>query len=388
MDVRPFRIHVEEQQLEDLRRRLMHVRWPRSLDASAWDDGSSLAFMQRLMGYWQSHFDWRAQEARLNQLPHFMATIDDLSIHFVHERGAGPAPLPLILTHGWPGSFIEMERVIPLLADPGAHGGDPADAFHVVVPSLPGYGFSQAPDRPGFGAPRIAELWLGLMNGLGYDNFGAQGGDVGASVSTWLAHRFPRSVVGFHLNYIPGSYRPPLGEGLPPVTAEEQSFLDRAAAWTAAEGAYAHMHATKPQTLAYGLNDSPVALAAWIVEKFRAWSDCGGDMERAFSLDTLLTDISLYWFSGTVDATVRVYKENRLSPLHFGAGERVEPPLGVAHFPRELPTPPRSWVERCYNVVRWSEMPRGGHFAAAEEPELFVEDVRAFFRPLRKAGVR
>lgn len=388
MDVRPFQIHVEEKQLEDLQRRLMHIRWPRPLDAEGWDDGSSLEFMRRLMGYWQSRFDWRAQEARLNRLPHFMATIDDMSIHFVHERGVGPEPLPLILTHGWPGSFIEMEQVIPLLADPGAHGGDPADAFHVVVPSLPGYGFSQAPDRPGVGAPRIAELWLGLMHGLGYDSFGAQGGDVGASVSTWLARNFPQSVVGFHLNYIPGSYRPPLGAGLPLVTTEEQSFLDTAAAWAAAEGAYAHMHATKPQTLAYGLNDSPVGLAAWIVEKFRAWSDCGGDVERSFSLDTLLTDISLYWFSGTVDATVRVYKENRLHPLHFEAGEYVEPPLGVAVFPRELPTPPRSWVERCYNVGRWSEMPRGGHFAAAEEPELFVGDVRAFFRPLRKAGVR
>lgn len=214
--------------------------------------------------------------------------------------------MPLILTYGWPGSFIEMEKVIPLLADPGAHGGDPADAFHVVVPSLPGYGFSQAPDRLGLGASRIVELGLGLIHGPRYDTFGAQGGDVGASIATWLAYSFPRSVVGLHPNYVPGSYRPLLGDWLPPVTAEEQSG---AAAWAAAEGAYAHMHATKPQTLAYGLNDSPVALAAWIVEKFRAWCDRGGEVERVFDLDTLLTDISLYWFSGTVDATVRVYKE-------------------------------------------------------------------------------
>jgi pimeloyl-ACP methyl ester carboxylesterase len=221
------------------------------------------------------------------------------------------------------------------------------------------------------------------MTGLGYARFGAQGGDLGAGVSTWLALRFPQSIVGLHLNYIPGGYRPPLGEGQPPVTAEEQSFLDTAAEWAEAEGAYAHMHRTKPQTLAYTLTDSPIGLAAWMAEKFRAWSDCCGDVERAFTLDALLTDISLYWFSGTIDSAMRLYKENRRPPVHFGAGERVTPPLGVALFPRELPMPPRSWVERCYNVARWTHMPKGGHFAAMEQPDLLAEDIRAFFRPLR-----
>lgn len=277
-----------------------------------------------------------------------------------------------------------MERIISLLADPSEHGGDRNDAFHVVVPSLPGYGFSQAPDRHGCSSSRVAELWRELMCGLGYTRFGAQGGDIGAGVSTWLARRFPESVIGFHLNYISGGYRPPLGLSLPPVTAEEQAFLDAAAAWSATEGAYAHMHGTKPQTLAYSLNDSPAGLAAWIVEKFRTWSDCDGDLEQVVSLDELLTDISLYWFSGTVDAAIRMYKENRLDPLHFNPGERVDPPLGVALFPRELPMPPRSWVERVHNVARWTGMPRGGHFAAMEQPELLVEDVRAFFRPLRR----
>ncbi|WP_214472669.1 epoxide hydrolase family protein [Mesorhizobium sp. dw_380] len=383
MDIRPFNIHVDERLLADLKQRLESIRWPRSLDAESWDDGAGLAFMQRLVGYWRSQFDWRAQEARLNRLPQFRAEIDGLSIHFVHQRGIGPDPLPLIMTHGWPGSFIEMEKIIPLLTDPGTFGADPDDAFHLIVPSLPGYGFSQAPDRQGFSSSRIAELWLQLMDGLGYPRFGAQGGDIGAGVSTWLAHRHPESIVGFHLNYISGGYRPPLGEGLAPVTAEEQAFLDTAAAWAAVEGAYAHMQGTKPQTLAYTLNDSPVGLAAWIAEKFRAWSDCGGDVEQVFSLDALLTDISLYWFSGTVDASIRIYKENRLQPLHFKPGERVRPPLGVAVFPYELPMPPRSWVERCHNVVRWTEMPRGGHFAAMEQPELLAEDIRAFFRPLR-----
>ena len=383
MNVRPYTIQVEERLLDELAQRLRNTRWPHSLDSGSWNDGSSLAFMRRLINYWQSQFDWRAQEARLNRLPQYLATIDDLSIHFVHQRGVGPAPLPLVMTHGWPGSFVEMEKIIPLLSDPAAHGGDPVDAFHLVVPSLPGYGFSQAPDRPGFDSSRVAELWVALMSGLGYARFGAQGGDVGAGVSTWLAHRFPQSVVGFHLNYIPGSYRPALGEGLPVVTAQEQSFIDTAAAWAAAEGAYAHEHGTKPLTLAYGLNDSPVGLAAWIVEKFRAWSDCDGDVERVFTLDGLLTDISLYWFSETVDASLRIYKENRLHPLHFKRGERVQPPLGVAVFPRELPMPPPSWVERSCNVVRWTEMPKGGHFAAMEQPQLLAEDIRAFFRPLR-----
>jgi pimeloyl-ACP methyl ester carboxylesterase len=386
MIVRPYQIHIEAEALADLQRRLQQARWPRPLHAESWDDGSSFAFMQRLVGYWRSQFDWRAQEARLNRLPQFLASVDGCSIHFVHQRGTGPAPLPLILSHGWPGSFAEMERILPLLSDPGAHGGDPSDAFDVVVPSLPGYGFSQAPRQPGCGSARVAELWFGLMSGLGYARFGAQGGDVGAGVSTWLAHRFARSVVGIHLNYISGSYRPPLGAGLPPVSAEEQCFLDEVAAWSAAEGGYAHLHGTKPQTLAYALNDSPVGLAAWIVEKFHAWSDSNGDVERVFGLDALLTDISLYWFSGSVDASLRIYKENRLQPLHFAPGERVAPPLAVALFPRELPMPPRSWVERCHNVVRWTPMPRGGHFAALEQPELLAEDVRAFFRPLRAAA--
>lgn len=221
------------------------------------------------------------------------------------------------------------------------------------------------------------------MEGLGYSRFGAQGGDIGAGVSMWLARQFPEALIGSHLNYIPGSYKPPLGTSLPPVTAEEQAHLDRVANWTAAEGAYAHLQSTKPQTLAYGLTDSPIGLAAWIVEKFRAWSDCEGDVERAIGLDTLLTDISLYWFSDAVNASLRLYRENRLSPLAFDAGERVTPPLGVAVFPHELPTPPRSWVERVFDVRRWTVMPRGGHFAALEQPELLAEDIRAFFRPLR-----
>jgi pimeloyl-ACP methyl ester carboxylesterase len=383
MNLRDFKIDIPHEDIEDLARRLRAARLPSALDEQTWDDGASLAFIRRLHGHWSSRFDWRAQEARLNRLPQYLASIDGLDVHFIHQPGKGPAPMPLVLTHGWPGSFIEMERIVPLLADPAAHGGDPADAFHVVVPSLPGFGFSASPKGPGVGARHVAELWLKLMAGLGYERFGAQGGDIGASVSTWLARRFPARIVGAHINYIPGSYRPPLGSGLPPVTAREQAYLDAAAAWAGAEGAYAAQQGTKPQTLAYAMTDSPMGLAAWIVEKFRAWSDCGDDVERVFPMDELLTNISLYWFGRMLDASFRIYKENRLQPLVFEARERVVPALGVAVFPRELPTPPRSWVERVFDVRRWTEMPRGGHFAAMEQPELLAQEIRAFFRPLR-----
>ncbi len=383
MNRRDFKIHIPDEHIEDLERRLRATRWPAAMDADQWGDGASLTFMRRLVEHWSNRFDWRAQEARLNRLPQYMSTVDGQDLHFIHQPGKGPSPMPLVLTHGWPGSFIEMERVVPLLADPGAHGGDPADAFHVVVPSLPGFGFSAPPASPGVSAFRIAEWWLKLMSGLGYERFAAQGGDIGAGVSTWLARRFAERVIGVHINYIPGSFRPPLGAGLPPVTAQEQAYIETAAAWSSAEGGYAAEQATKPQTLAYAMTDSPAGLAAWIVEKFREWSDCDGDIERVFTMDELLTDVSIYWFGHMLDASFRIYKENRLRPLTFEASERVATPLGVAVFPRELPTPPRSWVERVFNVQRWTSMPSGGHFAALEQPQLLVEDIRAFFRPLR-----
>ena len=380
---RPFRISVADAALQDLHNRLDLTRWSVTLDPDGWEDGTSLIFVQRLVHHWRHQFDWRAQEERLNSLSNWMMTVDDQAIHFVHQRGTGPAPMPLVLTHGWPGSFVEMEHLIPLLADPGAHGGDPADAFHVVVPSLPGYGFSPAPLRAGVSSREIARLWHRLMAELGYSGFGAQGGDIGAGVATWLARLFPDVVLGIHLNYIPGSYRPPLGDQAASLGPEEQGFLDRGASWSSLEGAYAALQGTKPQTLSFALTDSPVGLAAWIAEKVRSWSDCDGNIENVMSMDTLLTDISLYWFSDSLTASLRLYKENRLRPLTFALGERIIPPLGVALFPHELPMPPRVWVERVFNVNRWTSMPRGGHFAALEQPKLLAEDIRAFFRPLR-----
>lgn len=386
MPALPFTIDVPEVALDDLRHRLRAVRWPCSIDEDSWDDGASLAFMRRLAEYWLNQFDWRMQERRLNRLPHFMTMIDEQDVHFVHQRGVGPAPMPIIITHGWPGSFVEMERLIPLLADPGAQGGDPADAFHVIVPSLPGYGFSPAPTKSGVGSREIAVLWLKLMAGLGYDQFAAQGGDIGAGVSTWLARLFPGNVQGIHLNFVPGSYRPSLGPDALPITADEQAFVDHVAQWSAHEGAYAAIQGTKPQTLAFSLADSPIGLAAWVTEKFRSWSDCDADLESVISLDDVLTDICLYWFGDGMTGSLRLYKENLRRPLAFETNERIKPPLGIAVFPREIAMPPRSWVERVFDVRRWTNMPAGGHFAALEKPELLAAEIRAFFRPLRSTA--
>ncbi|MBY3246203.1 epoxide hydrolase [Rhizobium laguerreae] len=382
MIIRPFTIAVPAEVLQDLKHRLSTARWPKALDEASWEDGASLAFLRRLVDHWQDRFNWRAEEARLNQLPQFVGSVDGADIHFIHQKGVGPAPLPLILTHGWPGSFTEFERILPLLTNPGAYGGDPVDSFDVVVPSLPGYGFSSAPLEPGVGSRDIADLWQELMTSLGYERFGAQGGDIGSGVSTWLARLFPDKVLGVHLNYVSAGFRPTLAPGEDP-TEEERAYQMSAASWAATEGAYSAMHSTKPQTLAFALSDSPVGLAAWISEKFRAWTDCDGDLESVLSLDTILTDISLYWFSGNLNASLRLYKENRLDPLIFALNERLTPPLGIAHFPKELPIPPRPWVERVAKVTRWSDMPRGGHFAALEQPDLLAKEIREFFRPLR-----
>jgi len=383
MRVTPFQVSLSDETLADLARRLDHTRWPDSVPSTGWTYGADLDFLRRLVSYWKTGFDWRRQERVLNRFHHFKADAEGLDLHFVHERGAGETPLPLILTHGWPGSFVEFQKVLPLLTDPGAHGGDPADAFDVVVPSMPGYGFSAGLSVPGITNQKIADLWARLMTGLGYARFGAQGGDWGAGVATWLARRHPDRVLGIHLNYIPGSYRPHLDDGARPLSSAERRFLADQDAWVATEGAYGQVQATTPQTLAYGLNDSPAGLAAWIAEKFYRWGDCGGDIESRFTLDELLTNITIYWATETIHSSCRLYYESRSTPLSFGPGERLTVPCAVARFPKEMPSPPREWVERCYRVTRWTEMPRGGHFAAMEEPALLAEDIRAFFRPLR-----
>jgi len=384
MRVEAFKISVPEATVTDLRERLGRTRWPDQVENVGWDQGTDRTYLQNLVDYWCSRFDWRAQEAALNKLPQFRATINGQQLHFVHARARSGKGLPLIITHGWPGSFAEMIKILPLLTDPQAQSGVAEDGFDVIVPSLPGYGFSSAPHHAGMDTFAIAKLWADLMAGLGYDRFAAQGGDWGASVATCLGFMFPERVIGVHLNRIPGSFLPPHDPSGKDLTEEEKTFLAAHSNWLDTEGAYGRIQATKPQSLAYALNDSPVGLAAWVVEKFRAWSDCDGDVERIFTKDELLTNISIYWFTQTIGSSIRLYWENRRRPLRFAWGERVQVPCAVALFPKEIVRPPRSWVERVYNVQRWSHMAKGGHFAALEQPELLTQDIRSFFEPFRQ----
>jgi pimeloyl-ACP methyl ester carboxylesterase len=377
----PFRIAVPEETLRDLADRIARTRWPDEIPDAAWDYGTSLPFLRNLLDYWRDGFDWRAREAELNCLPHFRAPIDGLGIHFVHARSKEARALPILLTHGWPSTFYEMSRLISLLTDPTAHGGRSEDAFHVVVPSLPGCGFSDIPRRRGLTKTRIAGLWAALMTEvLGYGRFAARGGDIGSGVTAWLAVDFPDRVVGIHVSDV---LRPEIAPGSPPLSEAERRFLGEEDAWARDEGAYDHIQATKPQTLAYGLTDSPAGLAAWIVEKFRAWSDCGGDVLRRFSMDELLTFLTIYWATGTINSANRLYFDRDREPRRLAPGQRVEVPCAVTIFPADIDHPPREWGERAYRVERWTEMPRGGHFAAWEEPELLASDLREFFRPLR-----
>ncbi len=383
MQIEEFRISVPDSVLADLRERLGRTRFPDEIPGSGWIYGTNLAYLREIVGYWRDRYDWRAAEAELNAFPQFRARVGGLGIHFIHQRGKGPKPLPLVITHGWPGSVAEFTEIIGPLADPAAHGGDPADAFDLIAPSMPGYGFSDHPTEPGMDPERIAGLWAELLEGLGYHRFGAQGGDWGAMVTTYLGLRHAAHVVGIHLNLVLAFPEDRTNPDLTGVTQEELVGLMEAQQFLKEETGYQRIQGTKPQTLAYGLNDSPAGLAAWIVEKFRTWSDCDGDVERRFSKDRLLTNVMLYWLPETANSSCRLYYE----AVHAGkfppAGFRVDVPTGCAIFPKELARPPRAWAEKMFNVKRWTQMASGGHFAAMEEPKALVEDIRAFFRPLR-----
>lgn len=383
MDVRPFKIEIPQAEIDDLRARLERTRWPDEIRGSGWDYGADIDCMKALVEYWRTEFDWRAQEKFLNEFHQFHASVGGINIHFIHERGKGPNPLPLIVTHGWPGSFAEMVKIVPLLSDPARYGGDARDSFDVIVPSMPGYGFSDRPTQRGMNYFRIAELWVSLMEGLGYPRFAAQGGDWGARVATRLGFHFSDRLVGVHLHNIPVSIEPYLGPEVRGLTENEQKSLEESRRWYETEGAYSHLQSTRPQSLSYGLNDSPAALAAWIVEKFRDWSDCDGDVERRFTKDELLTNVAIYWFTQTIHSSMRLYFESTDARMRFGQGDFIGVPCGVIRFAKEAPFPAREWVERCYNVQRWTEIPKGGHFAPLEEPEILVEDIREFFRTLR-----
>ncbi|KQW72443.1 epoxide hydrolase family protein [Ensifer sp. Root127] len=374
-----FKINIPQSDIDDLNRRLSGVRWPAAPTEDPWILGTDQAFLERLLNYWSSSYSWREQEKWLNSFPQFKCAINGHDVHFVHVKGEGTNAKPLLLTHGWPGSFIEFLRAVPYLTTPSKFGGDPRDAFDVIIPSLPGFGFSACPTVTGVGPKYVASLWKQLMDSLGYERFFVQGGDLGASVSTWMSFLYPDSILAMHLNFIPGTYRPFLGSAADPISPQEDNFLKVVADWASREGAYGALHKTKPETLAFALSDSPVGLASWISEKFHAWSDCGGNIEQSFSLDDLITNISIYWFTNTIASSMRIYVEGARVPLNFAEGDRVDVCTGVSVFPKEIPMPPRSWVERVYRVEYWKMMDRGGHFAAMEHPKLFAEEMKSFF---------
>ena len=378
----PFQVHIKQDVLEDLRNRLKDTRWPDEIPGSGWDYGSNLAYVKELVDYWIEEFDWREQEAKMNRYTQFITQVDGLDVHYIHERGQGPDPLPLLLIHGWPGSITEFLDFIPLLTDPVSHGGHPNDSFDVVAPSLPGYGFSGKPTSPGMGVNAIADVFANLMAQVGYDSYMAQGGDWGASISSRLGFAHADKVKAIHINMVFGG-RPYLGPGSRPLSASEQQYVKELARWEDDEGAYGHIQGTKPQTLAYGLNDSPAGLAAWIVEKWRSWSDCGGDIESVYTKDQILTNITLYWVTETINSSTRIYYETRKDNWRMAQGDRIDVPTAVAVFPEELDRPVREWAERSHNVQRWTEFPHGGHFAAMEKPQELAQDMREFFRQFR-----
>jgi pimeloyl-ACP methyl ester carboxylesterase len=384
MEVTPFRIEVPDAELDDLRERLRRTRWPEEEPVGDWSQGVPLAYLRELCRYWAEDYDWRATEARLNGLPQFRTEIDGLGIHFLHVRSPHPDAVPLVLSHGWPGSVVEFLDVIGPLADPPAHGGAASDAFHVVCPSLPGYGFSDKPARPGWGVERIAAAWARLMARLGYERYGAQGGDWGTSISAGIAQQDPDHVIGIHLT-------PPLAPP-DPATLDDLTEGERAALASLEDSAewdsgYSQEHATRPQTIGYALVDSPVALCAWIVEKFWSWTDHDGRLEEALTRDQLLDNLMLYWLPGTGASSARLYWESIRQVNEWISGplrDAVTVPTGCSIFPRELQRPSRRWAERRFTDIRhWNELERGGHFAAFEQPELFVDEVRAFFRLVR-----
>jgi pimeloyl-ACP methyl ester carboxylesterase len=379
--IAPFKIRVPDSVLSDLKDRLGRTRFPGEIAGSGWDYGTNLTYLKELVTYWRDKYDWRAAERRLNQFDQFTTTIDGVEIHFIHQRSKNPNAMPIAITHGWPGSVVEFTKIIPLLTDPAAHGGNASDSFHVVAISLPGFGFSGKPTERGYSPERIAGIIAKLMARLGYSRYGLQGGDWGSAISRFVALNDASHVAGLHLNFCLAG--PPAGvkdpnEGVTP--AELERLRTRQTVFDTEERGYFLEQSTKPQTVGYGLDDSPAGLAAWVVEKFHGWSDSGGNVERAFTKDELLTNITLYWVTRSATSSARIYYENRRATT---AQRRVEVPTACAVFPKEINIAPRRWVEAQYNVTRWTEMPRGGHFAAMEEPELLADDMRAFFRTLR-----
>ncbi|MEU8032015.1 epoxide hydrolase family protein [Streptomyces sp. NPDC049099] len=390
--IEPFRLSVPQSDLDDLYDRLDRTRWPADLPGAGWEYGVPAGYLRELVRYWRHEYDWRAAEAELNRWPQFTTTIDGATVHFAHVRSPEPDATPLLLTHGWPGSIVEFLDVVGPLTDPVAHGGDAADAFHVVVPSIPGFGLSGPTTEQGWEARRVADAWAELMRRLGYERFGLQGGDWGAGISRELGRVHPDRVIGVHLNLLPGAQAlsEPTEEELAALGPEERerTLLSwrRWDAWFRDGAGYAALQSTRPHTLGYALTDSPVGQLAWIVEKFREWADCEDLPEDAVDRDRLLTNVMLYWLTGTAGSSARIYYER----AHVTGARAARPaapstaPTALAVFPADPQIPLRHKAERTENLVRWTEFDRGGHFAAMEEPDLLIPDIRAFFRRLRE----
>jgi pimeloyl-ACP methyl ester carboxylesterase len=381
---RPFRVHVADAEIADLHRRLDATRWPEAIPGAGWDYGTDAAWLRELCTYWRCGFDWTAQEQALNALPQVLVPVEGLEVHCVHVRGRGPGPVPLVLTHGWPSSFFEFHKVIGPLSDPAAHGGDPRDAFDVVVPSLPGYGFSSVPAERGMSAARVADVWARLMAALGYARFGSHGGDWGSAVTTALGAAYPERMIGLHLTMA----APPV---VPSALSDAQrEWWERLQRYRDREWGYVHLQRTKPQTPAFALTDSPAGLAAWVLEKWWRWSDCADahgerDLLRVYTRDELLTTVSIYWFTRSIGPSMRMYYESFGPGATIAQPRRVEVPTGLSLF-RDPNAPPRELVEPWYDLRRYTTIDRGGHFPALENPGAIVDELRAFFRPLRARG--
>tara|TARA_R110002033_G_scaffold37361_1_gene76290 strand:+ start:1708 stop:2835 length:1128 start_codon:yes stop_codon:yes gene_type:complete len=374
--IEKFKVNIPQSELDDLNDRIKKVRWPDEIKNSDWKYGTSLSYIKELANYWLEEFDWRIIEKEINSFPNFIADVDGNQIHFLHIKSNKKNAIPIIITHGWPGSFLEMLKIIPHLTE------SEESPFDLVVPSIIGFGFSKKPTENGSDYGYNAELWHKLMLKLGYNKYGVQGGDIGAGISIKIAQKYPKSIIGLHLNYISDSYKP-YSEENENIDTHIVKFQKATQMWNEREGAYASLHSTKPLSLAYGLNDSPIGLCGWIIEKFNAWSDNNGDIENSFTKQELLANVTLYWLTQTIHSSIRMYHEISNSRLKFEKDDFVKTPVGFAKFPKEIPTPPRDYIEKGFNVVHWTEMSKGGHFPALEQPKLLADDMIRFFEKLK-----
>ncbi len=381
----PFEIAVSDEAISDLNNRLQNTRFPDQISGTTWEYGTDREYLAELINYWRNEFNWREQESTLNQFDQFKTDIDGLEMHFIHQRSPHPDAIPLVIVHGWPGSISEFTKIIGPLVDPVAYGGNQSDAFHVIAPSLPGFGFSSAPTQPGYSPEKIAHILASLMEKIGYERYAIAGGDWGAIINRYLAFNYSDRIIGLHSNMMLAG--PPADREIRAEVTEEEAAARRArGAYMANETAYQQIQGTKPQTLGYGLNDSPAGLAAWIVEKFHGWTDmpqgADGYLDNHFSKDELLTNIAIYWFTGSITSSTRIYYENSKAPIENPLGY-IDVPTGASIFPAEIFVTPKAWAEAAYDLRHWSVMLEGGHFAALEKPELYLNDLRVFFQLLR-----